>query len=91
MGSQAVCHGKTPTRHYLETPVPLSASSLAPHPPASSDALWFAPCPGPYPPKYLALAGSHQAVLFLLTSQPEEHHGVTVSSDRSPQRAPPEV
>lgn len=91
LGSQAVCHGQMPTCRYLETPVPPSINSQAPHPPASSDALLSAPCPGPYPPEYLALAGSHQAVRFLLTSQPEEHHGVTVSSDRSPQHAPPEV
>lgn len=91
LGSQAVCHGQMPTCRYLETPVPPSINSQAPHPPASSDALLSAPCPGPYPPEYLALAGSHQAVRFLLTSQPEEHHGVTVSSDRSPQHASPEV
>lgn len=91
LGSQAVCHGQMPTCCYLETPVLPSISSQAPHSPASSDALLFAPRPGLYPPEYLALAGSHQAVHFLLTSQPEEHHGLTVSSARSPQHASPEV
>lgn len=90
-GSQAVCRGQMPTCHHPETPVPPSISSQAPHPPASSGALLPAPCPGLYPLEYSALAGSHQAVHFLLTPQPEEHHGVTVSSDRSPQHAPPEV
>lgn len=41
--------------------------------------------------EYWALAGSHQSACFLLTSQPEEHHGATVSSDRSPQHTAPEV
>lgn len=91
LGSQAVCHGQMATCRHLETPVPPSISSQAPHPPASSDALLFAPCPGPYPLEYLVLADSHQAGHFPLTPQPEEHHGVTVSSDRSPQHASPEV
>lgn len=89
-GSQAVCHGQMPTCCSLETPEPHSISSQAHHSPASSDAL-FAPSPGLYPLEHVALPGSHQAARFLLTSQPEEHHGVTVSSDGSPQHASPEA
>lgn len=89
-GSQAVCPRQMPTCHYLETPESFSISSQVP--PPQQVLMHFC--------LFLVFNCSHGVLgsgwqppgsVLSAHLSAQQHHGATVSSDRSPQHAAPEL